>query len=380
MNAIVFLGALLLADGAAKPACVNPATERQYLAGFDDGASHWKKKRDVSGEACHDPAKVREIAENVLALQRSNGGWPPNEHVTRVLTDEERNQWLADRAKADTSFDNRTTYTHVRYLAHAYDVTKDKRFRDAALRGLGFIFQAERPHGGWPHSYPRPGSYYPRVTFMDDVTIGVLTTLREAAEGRGPFGWLDTATRARCQQAVERGERCLLDLQLKVNDKRTIWAGQYDEKTLAPAPGRTFEPIALTASESVGVVRYLMALPKPSAEVVASIEAAVQWYRDSTLAGFRVERVAAEEVKFDNHTSRFDIVQVADPSAPPLWARFYDIKTNQPVLQDRDGRRVARLADMSRERRTGYSWFGPYGRELLARDYPTWTRRISRNP
>ena len=47
----------------------------------------------------------------------------------------------------------------------------------------------------------------------------------------------------------------------------------------------------------------------------------------------------------------------------------------QVVLADRDGRRLARYQDVSRERRTGYAWYGDWPRTLLDRDYPAWRAR-----
>ena len=56
---------------------------------------------------------------------------------------------------------------------------------------------------------------------------------------------------------------------------------------------------------------------------------------------------------------------VEDPNAPPLWARFYEIGTNRPIYSGRDGVIKYRLAEIEIERRTGYSWVGPYAQGLL---------------
>ena len=44
-------------------------------------------------------------------------------------------------------------------------------------------------------------------------------------------------------------------------------------------------------------------------------------------------------------------------------------------MANRDGTKVYSLAEVHRERRTGYDWYGEYGRELLERDYPEWLKR-----
>lgn len=58
----------------------------------------------------------------------------------------------------------------------------------------------------------------------------------------------------------------------------TIWAAQHDERTFEPRPARAFEPVALSAGESVGILRLLMSLPAPSPSVQAAIRAGAAWF------------------------------------------------------------------------------------------------------
>ena len=92
------------------------------------------------------------------------------------------------------------------------------------------------------------------------------------------------------------------------------------------------------------------------------------------------ETFEAEPVTYTWHTSTTDRRIVPDPDAPPLWARFYDLETSEPFLANRDGKRVATLAEVQRERRTGYDWYGSWPAELLARDYPAWKARLGPRP
>jgi PelA/Pel-15E family pectate lyase len=68
-------------------------------------------------------------------------------------------------------------------------------------------------------------------------------------------------------------------------------------------------------------------------------------------------------------------VVVADPQAPPLWARFYDIETNAPVFVDRDGIPKPTLAEIGYERRNGYAWYGTWPEKLLDGEYRQWKQR-----
>jgi PelA/Pel-15E family pectate lyase len=122
----------------------------------------------------------------------------------------------------------------------------------------------------------------------------------------------------------------------------------------------------LSGFESVGLTRLLTSLDNPSPRVQQAIIAAMKWFEKSKLIGIKVEKredKAAEK--------GYDLFMVADPDAPPLWARFYDIQTNQPFFVSRDGVPRAQLANISYERRTGYAWYGEWPAKL-EKEYQTW--------
>ena len=108
-----------------------------------------------------------------------------------------------------------------------------------------------------------------------------------------------------------------------------------------------------------------MSLEKPTPEIRAAIEGAVAWLEAHKVTGLRLEKETGKDGKPD-------LVMIPDPKAPALWARFYDLKTGAPFVCDRDGIPKPKLADIGSERRNGYSWFGEYARDLLAKDYPKW--------
>src|SRR5690606_3693564 len=140
----------------------------------------------------------------------------------------------------------------------------------------------------WPHSVPSRTAYHGHITFADDVTSGVLTTLRRI-QREPAFGFITAGQRARVDAAVTAGDACLLRLQVRQAGVPTIWAGQYDRTTLLPAQGRKFEPPALVTDGGVGVVRYLMSIPDRAPEVGASVHAAMAWFQAHALTGWRLE-------------------------------------------------------------------------------------------
>ncbi len=69
---------------------------------------------------------------------------------------------------------------------------------------------------------------------------------------------------------------------------------------------------------------------------------------------------------------------VEDETAPPLWARFYEIGTNEPIYADADGAIKESLADLSYERRVGYRWLTNRPTSLLYEEYPAWKQARQR--
>ncbi|WP_313178052.1 pectate lyase [Stenotrophomonas sp.] len=371
----LLLGVGMAATAAhAAPPAAAPAIP---VDSFNDGVNH-RRSGHADGYARLQPQQYRQIADNLLLLQRRSGGWPVNQDPLRVLDAAARGAARAAQDAPGGSFDNRTTYTQVDYLAEAFARSNDSRYRDAALRGLDFILDQQiRSCGGWPHSVPARTDYHDRITFADDVTSGVLTTLRQVQDAPR-FAFVDAARRTRVAMAVQRGDACLLRLQVRQHGQPTLWAGQYDASTLRPAPGRRFELAALVTDESVGVVRYLMSIPDPSPQTVQAIEGALAWFQANALHGLRLQTVDAPAEQFAHHRSTVDRRLLADPAAPLLWGRFHDLADNSVVLANRQGDRLQTYDQVGRERRTGYHWYGTWPQALLDRDAPAWRARIGR--
>ena len=69
-----------------------------------------------------------------------------------------------------------------------------------------------------------------------------------------------------------------------------------------------------------------------------------------------------------------DRVLVQDASST-IWARFYDIDTNEPFFSGRDSQKKKYVKDIEYERRNGYAWYGTWPAQLLAKKYPNWVSK-----
>lgn len=346
------------------------------LEAFSDGIKHWQDRHGKDYARYHS-SQTTEIADNLLLYQRDNGGWIENRDPARILDAGEKVALIAEKKQATGSFDNRNIYSQIEYLSAAYARTKRNEYRDAAARGLDFaLAQQIASCGGWPHTVPGTASYHGYITIADEVTSGELRLLRKISAGYGYFFYIDVATRARAKAALDRGDECVLKLQIAQGGKLTGWAGQYDPVTLKPAQGRSFELPSIVSQETVEMLRYLMSIQNPSAAQINAIEGAVDWLRRSQIRGVRLEKVTLEKpVQYQYHVATFDYRLVDDVSAAPLWARFYDLQDNSVVLANRDSVRVKQLSEIHPERRSGYAWYGTWPAALLNDEYPAWRAR-----
>jgi len=308
-------------------------------------------------------AEARTVADCLLLYQTESGGWPKNTDMTQPPSAEFLASTAADHRAA--TIDNNGTTTQVAYLARVATATGEARYRDAALRGVDYLLASQYESGGWPQYYPlRPG-YYTHITYNDNAMVRVLQVLREVSTGGEPYASAGEARRARAATAVDKGIACILRTQVVQDGKLTAWCAQHDETTFAPAWARNFEPPTLSGSESVGLVKFLTGVEKPSPEIVAAVEGAVKWFEAVPVHGLRVDNAPGSDGQRDRHA-------VADPAAPVLWARFYELGTNKPVFTGRDKIIRYDFNEIERERRAGYAYFGNWPAELLAQDYPQW--------
>jgi PelA/Pel-15E family pectate lyase len=312
----------------------------------------------------------RTTAETLLLYQRDNGGWPKNFEWDDRVDDRTRKELLSQKQRNDTTIDNGATHREIRYLARAYVRFKDERYQKAALKGIAFLLEAQYDNGGWPQYHPGATGYHRYITFNDNAMIGVMALFRDIAHGKSEFSFVNEKTRQKAAEAVKKGVDCILKCQIVVKGAKTVWCAQHDEKTLEPRKARSYELASLSGGESVKIVRFLMMIENPTRETTEAIEGAAAWFDRAKIRG-----ISLKTVEDRSKPGGRDKIVVQDSSAPPMWARFYEIETNKPFFCSRDGVPKYRLSEVSHERRTGYSWLGYYGDSLLEKEYPAWREK-----
>lgn len=313
-----------------------------------------------------------DVADNVLAYQYNTGGWYKNIDMSVKMSVAQRRIIAMDKAnEMQSTIDNGATTTQIRFLARVYAATKQERFKEGFEKGMKFLFDAQYDNGGWPQYYPKFGQeYFKHITYNDDAMVRVMVLLRDVYNGNDVFGFAADTLKSQAKQAFDKGIDCMLKTQVKQNGKLTVWGAQHDEKTLAPTDARAYEKASLCSAESAGIVKLLMSIENPSAEIINAIQSAVAWFDESQIIGKELKQIPNPAL-----AKGYDRVIVDKAGAPALWARFYELNTNRPIFCGRDGIIKYNMAEIEHERRIGYSWYNYSGALLLSQNYLEWQKK-----
>lgn len=306
-------------------------------------------------------------ADNMLLWQRNNGGWPKEPYndfsgYYREQSDAEKASALNTKDNTDTNIDNNHTVGELRYLLDAYKTTDNPEYLAGAMRAVDYLFLAQYDNGGWPQYYPDNSGYRHQITFNDNAMVNVMNLMWDITKGLNNTDSIDPSYIDKAMIAFNKGIEVILQTQNTVNGKKTAWCAQHDEITLLAATARSYELPSNSGSESVGIVRTLMLVEQPSAQIIQAVTDAVTWF----------EEVKILDIATQNTGS--DVIVVSSPGNV-IWARFYDLDTNLAFFCGRDGVKKNTLAEIELERRTGYSWYGNWPKNLIGSEYTSWKNK-----
>jgi PelA/Pel-15E family pectate lyase len=204
---------------------------------------------------------------------------------------------------------------------------------------------------------------------------GIMDLFLDIINREGQYNWIPQDVREQIQISFNKALSVTLQCQIVVNRQKTAWCQQHNNTTLKPAKARSYELASITSKESTYIILFLMRLDNPGDSVIIAIESAMKWLSDSRILGYSYEKVKIPTVKYHETTVDFDRVFIADTTAKPVWARYYNIETNIPFLCNRNGIVVYNLSEIEFERRVGYGWYG-YWPEEAFQAYPLWHENI----
>jgi PelA/Pel-15E family pectate lyase len=314
--------------------------------------------------------QARHVADVIVSFQTPAGGWGKNAERSGPLR-QPGQHWVPGGRSFVGTIDNNATTTELRFLARVQAQlpgAPGQPYRDAFLKGVRYLLDAQYPNGGFPQIYPLEGGYHDAITFNDDALVDVVELLAAVAHRDKDYGFVPPAVTARAQSAIDNALHLILATQVVAGGVRTAWGQQIDVLTLAPVGARNFEPASLVSQESAALLLYLMGLPEPSPQAVAAVHAGAAWLRQAALSDIAWTATSPEAGRR----------RIASPGAGPIWARYYQIEPLrqpiQPVFGDRDRSIHDDVNELSLERRNGYAWYGTRPAEALAA-YAGWSQR-----
>jgi PelA/Pel-15E family pectate lyase len=198
--------------------------------------------------------------------------------------------------------------------------------------------------------------------------------LKDILDNKPQYEFIDVKYREKIKASFDKGMDCIFKTQINDAGKPTAWCQQYDEVTLQPAWARKFEPPSICNKESADLVLFLMNFDHPSKQVIDAVQNAVVWFRDSKIYNTKVNTISAPRMLTPYRVSVTDRVIVNIPDAPPIWTRYYELKTHRPLFCNRDSKVVYSLAEVDRERRDGYGWY-TYSPQQVLNKYPEWQKK-----
>jgi PelA/Pel-15E family pectate lyase len=318
--------------------------------------------------------EAREIADTIVSFQTPSGGWSKNQDRTRAPR--QRGQRYANDAETmqlDTSsfdapqdrywtfvgtLDNGATTTEMRFLGRVQAQLPGKdgdAYRASIVKAVQYLLMSQYPNGGWPQNYPLEGGFHDGITFNDNAVAEAAGILEDIAEGHADFAFVPGALRQTAGAASARALRPILDAQVTVNGKKTVWPQQVDALTLQPISARNYEMRSLASAESAEVLLFLMRQPQPTPEVTAAIDAGAAWLKANAIYGKAFTKVNDDEGR----------KLVDKPGAGPIWSRNYDVRTGVPIFGDWDKSIQDDVNNISKGRRNGYSWYNAAPQKAL---------------
>lgn len=292
------------------------------------------------GTEWYGSAEAISVADTLVSVQKTNGGWMKNDQFHKLSTSEltARQKLSGDNGRnIHSCFDNYATTQEMRFLAKVYQQTHQQRFLDAFKRALDLIFESGNSlKGGWAQYWPLSSdkfSYQNYITFNDDLMLNMMRILQDISEQKGDFaGLVDDATREKCKAQWDKAIECVINCQIDDNGVKSAWCAQHDAADFLPTEGRPHEMPSVSGYESANLLYYLMSINKPSEEIQQSITAAVEWLKshkykenatveDYTNAKGEADRHIVEK-QGTNLWGRF--IQIGGESGKKIYQKFYD--------------------------------------------------------
>jgi PelA/Pel-15E family pectate lyase len=227
---------------------------------------------------------AEQVAGALIAGQHPSGGWnyvvdfAGEESLKRWYATVGRNAWRLEEFQHyydNATFDDGGTAEASTFLLRLYGEKRDKRYRAALDRAIGFVLASQHASGAWPQRFPKMDEFSPGGRL--DYT-GYLTLNDDVAAENIDF-------LVRCYQVF--GEERLREAIMRAMDAFVVtqqpapqpgWALQFTHD-LKPAGARSYEPEALATHATARAIEQLIKFYRMTGDgkYLARIPEALDW-------------------------------------------------------------------------------------------------------
>ena len=228
---------------------------------------------------------------------------------------------------------------------------------------IDFLNEMINDNGGIPQYFPLQGYHFDNICINDGAFINYLKCCDFILNSKIKND-ISSDKILLLTENYTKALTCLLNLQIEIEGKKTIWTQQYDPLTLEPTSARSFEQISLCSLESSQILLYLMSKKNPSNLIKSSIISGCEWFYNNKISDYTQRQT----------NNNIYIINDKDNVKRNLYSRYYTIdKDSEPIFFDRDENTysLSTFNDMPLERRNGYTWLGTWG-DYLLKSFEKW--------
>lgn len=329
---------------------------------FAQSLERWNKRHPDRDITPYNATQILAVADNLLLMQRNNGGWPAHTNPFRRLSGDEKLRFLKDQNAADASFADNNVFAQIYYLSHVYLQTGDVQYRNAARRALQLVMSAQLYNGGWSLRARDSLKQREGVQTIDtQVTLDALQFLRQVAAGRMPYGYIPFTVRRQAASTVEKGDGLLLRLQLAYNSRASGWASAYDLETGQPVASANELSAAINVPLTVDVANYFANISRPPAQVLRAVKGAHDWFVANSVQRWAIrqgDNAAFTPGLVSPHSDQY-------VPAQSLWAKRYSVNSSEPLGNDYCPAVDTPWVEYAQE-------LGDWPEEFMQQRYPRW--------
>ncbi|PZO07188.1 MAG: pectate lyase [Alphaproteobacteria bacterium] len=228
---------------------------------------------------------AKSAADALIRGQHPSGGWNyvidtvSEDNLKRWYETYGQNAWRMEefqRYYGNATFDDAGTAEASQLMLRMFAEKRERRYKAALDRALGFVLDSQYANGGWPQRFPHVEhaglyghqDYTGHITFNDDVAGENLKFLIYAYQVLGEPRLLD---------AVQRGMDIFVATQQPA--PQPAWGLQHFADTLKPAGARTYEPQGFATHTTATNLRSMMDFYRLTGDrkYIARIPEALDW-------------------------------------------------------------------------------------------------------